>query len=204
MDKKWSFKTSGIPDGYFIRGKVPMTKEEIRAIVISKLRLEENSVVVDVGAGTGSISIEAALVANKGMVYAIDHKEEATQLQEANKRAFQVDNLHILRGRGREIIKTLQNFDRVIIGGSGGEMEEIITEVAYRLPTDGRLVITTVTLESLSKGLEALKKNELLKEIEVVTVAVSKGRNAGRYTLMEAQNPINIISATKGGMEDEG
>ncbi len=197
MNKKWVYSTSGIPDEYFIRGKVPMTKEEIRAIVMGKLRLKEDSILVDVGAGTGSVSIEGALIAQKGKVYGIEHNEEALLLLEKNKEAFGVENFQILKGRGKDVIKTLSHYDRVFIGGSGGEMKAIVEEVGRKLPIGGRITITTVTIESLATALEELKKNSFI-DIEVIAVSVSRGRNTGNYTLMEAQNTINIISANKG------
>ncbi|MBM7614725.1 precorrin-6Y C5,15-methyltransferase (decarboxylating) subunit CbiT [Alkaliphilus hydrothermalis] len=200
---KWQYLTPGIPDSYFIRGKVPMTKEEVRAIVMGKLRLKEDSVLVDVGAGTGSVSIEAALMTTGGMVYGIEHNEEALKLQAENKKAFGVENFEILQGRAKEVIKTIPLYDRVFIGGSGGELKEILHEVNNRLPAGGRVVITAVTIETSARALEELKNNTF-EDIEVIAVSISRGRNTGKYTLMEAQNTINIISASKGGIVNEG
>ncbi|SCX80164.1 precorrin-6Y C5,15-methyltransferase (decarboxylating) subunit CbiT [Alkaliphilus peptidifermentans] len=202
MNKKWGYSTSGIPDKEFIRGNVPMTKEEIRAIVMGKLRLEEDSLLVDVGAGTGSVSIEAALRSQGGKVLAIECKEEAINLINKNKEAFGVENLIIHKGRAGEIIKTLSSFNRIFIGGSGGEMEDIIKDASIRLSAGGRIVITSVTIESTSCALNLLKEYSF-EEIDLVTITVARGKNTGNYTLMEGQNPITILSATRGNLNEE-
>lgn len=196
MNKKWNYSGFGIPDTYFIRGKAPMTKEEVRAVAMGKLRLQEDNVLVDVGAGTGSVSIEAALKLPKGKVYAIEFKEEALGLLEANKGAFEAHNIEIVEGRAADKLKNIKNFDRIFIGGSCGELPSILDYTMEEITSGGRVVITAVTIETLNKGLEGLK-NRNFQEIEVVSVGVSKGRFTGNYTLMEAENTIYILSATK-------
>ncbi|SDJ81024.1 precorrin-6Y C5,15-methyltransferase (decarboxylating) subunit CbiT [Natronincola ferrireducens] len=196
MNRQWNYAGFGIPDSYFIRGKAPMTKEEVRAVVMGKLRLGQEDIFVDVGAGTGSVSIEAALKLSTGKVYAIEFKEEACNLLEANKAAFDVKNLEILKGRAAEEIRKIKGFHRIFIGGSTGEMMEILDETGDRLLTGGRIVITAVTIETLHEALQGLKARGF-QEIEVVSIGVSKGRSTGNYTLMEAQNTIYILSATK-------
>jgi len=197
MNKRWPYTSFGIPDELFIRGRVPMTKEEVRSVVMSKLRLCKDSVVVDVGAGTGSVSIEAALHCTEGRVYSIEYKEEALALIAENKRAFEANNIDIIQGRGVGALKEISGYNRLFIGGSEGELPELLDIAAAELPIGGRVVITTVTVETLYQALEELKL-KAFKEIEVTTVGISKGRSTGRYTLMEAQNSINIISAEKG------
>jgi len=196
MSNVWEYITGGIPDQYFIRGKVPMTKEEIRSIVLAKLRLKSNSVLVDVGAGTGSVSIEGALICSRGMVYSLEQKEEAIALLEENIASFGVENIVIYEGTAGDHLDKLPPFDRMFIGGSGGEMEKIVAFGAERLPQGGRLVITSVTVESTALGLKLLKDYGF-GQVEAISVSVVKGRSAGRYTLMEAQNPITILSATQ-------
>ncbi|AKL93578.1 precorrin-6Y C(5,15)-methyltransferase [Clostridium aceticum] len=196
MDKKWEYNGFGIPDDYFVRGKAPMTKEEVRAVVLGKLRLKEDHIFVDVGAGTGSVSIEAALKLSKGKVYAIEYKEEALNLLAVNGKAFGVENLEILKGRAEEELKKITYFDRVFVGGSGGEIHWIIDYALEHLSEEGRIVVTAVTLETLTEAFKALKTKEF-KDVEVVSVSVSKGRSTGNYTLMEAQNNIYVLSATK-------
>ncbi|MCC5911095.1 MAG: precorrin-6Y C5,15-methyltransferase (decarboxylating) subunit CbiT [Clostridiaceae bacterium] len=196
MKSKWSYLGFGIPDNYFIRGKVPMTKEEVRAVVLGKLRLKEQQTFIDVGAGTGSVSIEAALKLKEGKVYAIEFKEEALDLIEKNKEVFEIDNLEIVKGRAKEELEKIKEFDRIFIGGSGGELEDILKHAYQYLPQEGRVVITSITVETLYKGLQLLKDIGF-QEVEVINVAVSKGRFTGNYTLMEAQNSIYVLSATK-------
>jgi len=196
MNKKWNYNSFGIPDTYFIRGKAPMTKEEVRAVVMGKLRLTDDNTLVDVGAGTGSVSIEAALKLLKGKVYAIEFKEAALELLKANKEAFEADNIEILEGRAKNELEKIQDFDRIFIGGSCGEMPWILDYTIDQMPVGGRVVITAVTIETLNKGLEGLKSREF-KDIEVVSIGVSKGRFTGNYTLMEAENTIYILSASK-------
>ena len=173
-----------------------MTKEEIRSIVLAKLRLKSDSVLVDVGAGTGSVSIESALICSRGMVYSLEEKAEAVALLEVNKEAFGVENMVIYHGRAGDYLEQLPPFNRMFIGGSGGEMEKILAIAAARLSQGGRVVITSVTVESTALGLSLLREHHF-HQVEAISVSVSKGRRAGNYTLMEALNPITILSATK-------
>lgn len=196
MSKKWNYSSFGIPDSYFIRGKAPMTKEEVRAVVMGKLRLQEDNVLIDVGAGTGSVSIEAGLKLPKGKVWAIEYKEEALSLLEANINAFEIDNIEILKGRGKIELEKIQAFDRIFIGGSGGELSWIMDYALQHLSREGRIVITAVTLETLTAALHGLK-DKGFQEVEMVSIGISKGRSTGNYTLMEAQNTIYVLSATK-------
>ncbi|MFZ5969789.1 MAG: precorrin-6Y C5,15-methyltransferase (decarboxylating) subunit CbiT [Bacillota bacterium] len=195
MTEKWKFKTPGIPDAYFLRGKVPMTKEEIRAVTISKLRLKEDSVVVDIGAGTGSISIEAALICDKGKVIAIERNQEGVELIRKNSVYFGAA-MDIQHGNGSACLRQIESMDRCIIGGSGGELEELIGLCYQKLTKEGILVINSITIETLYESIQYLR-NSGFSDIDVVSLSVSKGRNVGRYTMMEALNPIYIISGVK-------
>ncbi|QEK11814.1 precorrin-6Y C5,15-methyltransferase (decarboxylating) subunit CbiT [Crassaminicella thermophila] len=192
---KWKFKTPGIPDKFFIRGNVPMTKEEVRAVTLSKLRLRKDSIMVDVGAGTGSIAIEAAHVCTNGEVIAIEKNSEGIELIKQNSEKFGV-YLKILHGNAAECLKEINKFDRVIIGGSGGELEEIIKICYEKLTTEGICVINCITIETLYESMKYLKEIGF-SMIDVVSVNVSRGKLVGRYTLMEALNPIYIISGIK-------
>ncbi|KXG78911.1 precorrin-6Y C5,15-methyltransferase (decarboxylating) subunit CbiT [Thermotalea metallivorans] len=191
----WNYRTPGIPDELFVRGNVPMTKEEVRAITLSKLRLREDSIVVDVGAGTGSIAIEAAQLCPKGKVIAIERKEEGVALIRENCTRFQVE-VEILHGNAAHKLKAIEVFDRVIIGGSGGELEEIIQLCYDKLTKDGRIVVNSITLETLYTSIQCLEKIGF-SYVEAVSVNVARGRKVGRYTLMEAINPIYVISGVK-------
>ncbi|WZL71775.1 precorrin-6Y C5,15-methyltransferase (decarboxylating) subunit CbiT [Clostridiaceae bacterium 35-E11] len=199
---QWTYKTPGIPDAQFIRGKVPMTKEEVRAITISKLRLNENSIMVDVGAGTGSIAIEAAHICRKGKIIAIERNFEGIELIQKNSEKFGV-NIKILHGNAGERLQEIEQFDRVMIGGSSGELKDIIELSYHKLTPAGICVVNCITIETLYESIQLLKGAGFI-EIDVVSVSVAKGRKAGRYTLMEALNPIYIISGTKGKEEVKG
>jgi cobalt-precorrin-6B (C15)-methyltransferase len=195
MINKWTYKTPGIPDEAFVRGKVPMTKEEVRAVTISKLRLRDDHIVVDIGAGTGSIAIEAAHICTKGKVFAIERNEEGIGLIRENCNQFQVE-MEILHGSAAEKLKGIPVFDRVIIGGSGGELEKVVGLCYERITPGGRVVVNSITIETLYESIQFLGDAGFI-DIDVVSVSVARGRKAGRYTLMEALNPIYIVSAEK-------
>lgn len=196
MEKiQWKYKTPGIPDQYFIRGKVPMTKEEVRVVTISKLRLQEDSIVVDIGAGTGSIAIEAAHICRLGKVVAIEKNEEGIRLIQQNQQRFQVE-LDILHGNGAALLRTIDFFDRAIVGGSGGELKEILTLCYQKLPDRGIVVVNAVTIETLYEATQYMKECGY-QHIEVISLQTARGRQLGKYTLMEALNPIYVISGTK-------
>ncbi|MDP4158835.1 MAG: precorrin-6y C5,15-methyltransferase (decarboxylating) subunit CbiE, partial [Bacillota bacterium] len=145
----------GISDAEFLRGKVPMTKAEIRIQVLAKAQIASSDHVVDIGAGTGSISIEAAGLASEGVVYAIEHKLEAQELIRANQQKFGVPNLRLIAGAAPDVFGELPPVNVCIIGGSSGRLSEILNNVP--LVEGGRIVITAVTLETMSRGLQLLK-----------------------------------------------
>ena len=181
---------SGLPDGAFLRGDVPMTKEEVRALALSKLRLEEHHVVWDVGAGTGSVSVECALSCPAGRVYAVEKKAEALALLAENRARFGADNLEIVAGTAPEALADLPAPDRVFLGGTSGSLEEILQVVFHKNPA-ARVVCTAVTLETVG---EAARLFAPLAEADMVQLSVTRTRKAGRYHLMDAQNPVWIFS----------
>ena len=185
----------GIEDEEFIRGDVPMTKKEIRMVVMNEARIEEDSVVLDVGAGTGSISIEAALGAPKGHVYAIERFEKATDLIRQNQEKFGVKNLTIIEAKAPEGMEDLPELDAVIIGGSAGGMGTIMDEVTRLLKVGGRLVVTAVTMETGYTILEELKGRPYT--YEGFQMQVSRFRKAGPYHLLNPLSPIFIVTAVK-------
>ncbi len=196
MKNKWEYRTPGILDEMFIRGKVPMTKEEVRSITIGKLRINNNDIIVDIGAGTGSISIEAALQAFNGHVYAVERNEEAVQLIIKNKAKFEVENIQVIEGVAPSALDVVPTVDKAIIGGSGGNLNGIFDWLDMNLKQNGRAIINAITIETVYKSLDNLK-NRNYGNIEVVHVSIAKSRNIANFTMMEAQNPIYIISATK-------
>lgn len=184
-----------IYDDEFVQGCLPMTKQEIRAITIAKLRLEDNSTLIDVGAGTGTIGIEACRYMRNGKVIAIEKEERGLETIRANVEKFGLTNYQLICGRAPEVIPQIE-YDRMFIGGSTGSMKGIIDSFVENSKANSRLVINIITLESLNEVMEILKAYKL--KTEVVNVMVSRGRNIGRYTMMYGENPIYIITAIKG------
>lgn len=190
-------RASSIPDAAFARGDAPMTKEEVRALAIAKLRLREDSTVWDVGAGTGSVSVEAALAANKGSVFAIEKKPDALALLEENKKRFGVTNLRVLLGSAPEACVDLPSPDRVFIGGSSGKLASII-ELAVEKSPSVRLCITAITLETLAEALSSIERFSL-GDVDITQVFVAKAKNVASYHMMNALNPVYIVSAEAQG-----
>jgi precorrin-6Y C5,15-methyltransferase (decarboxylating) len=180
----------GIPDEDFIRRDTPMTKSEVRSLSVSKLKLSDDSVVYDIGAGTGSVAIEMARVSVRGKVYAIEKDTDALALIRENRNKFATDNLEIVDGTAPSALKTLPDPTHAFIGGSGGNLKEILKTLLKKNP-NVRIVINSVTLETVSETIACVKELEL-NEIETVCVSVSKARIAGGFHLMTAQNPIYI------------
>ncbi|MFR8714373.1 precorrin-6A reductase [Dorea sp.] len=183
-----------IPDDTFVRGDVPMTKEEVRSISIAKLKIKKDAVVYDVGAGTGSISVEAAMVATQGNVYAIEQKVEAQELIRENARRMHVDNLHVIEGMAPEALEELPAPDCVFIGGSKGKLYEILDAIRKKNPFV-RVVLNAISLETMMQVLKYTEENEI-EEAEVIQVAVSRAKKVGSYHMMNGQNPIYVISFT--------
>jgi cobalt-precorrin-6B (C15)-methyltransferase len=199
----WAFKTPGIPDELFLQSdKVPgPTKEEVRVLTISKARLREGSVVIDVGCGTGGLTVEAALqVGYKGRVYAIDEDEEAVKLTKSNVKKFDAEGtVQVILGKAPEVILdsslNVPKADAVIIGGSKS-LREVIRASFEKLKVNGRIVVNAILLETSSTALDEIKKLNF-KEVDVTLIFVAKGKDIDSGTMMLARNPITIISATK-------
>lgn len=185
----------GIPDEEFIRGQVPMTKSEIRVQVLSKAKITAKDRILDVGAGTGGLSIEAALLAQRGCVFAVEEDPEAQDLILKNQEKFQVSNLRLIRGTAPEALIGIPPMDVCLIGGSHGQVEEILRQ-APLLP-GGRVVITAVTLETIAKGIEALKTLDY-QEVDVISLQAVRWKGIRDFHLAQALNPVFILSARKG------
>lgn len=195
----WKYKTPGIPDELFLQSdRVPgPTKEEIRVITISKARLREGFCVVDVGCGTGGLTVEAALqVGYKGKVFAIDEDKGAVELTKANLAKFDAQDIaQVIHGKAPEVMRNLPKVDAVIIGGSSS-LREVIRSSYDKLKENGRIVINAILLETGYTALDEIKKLNF-KDVDVTLVFVAKGREVDSGTMMLARNPITIISATK-------
>lgn len=185
----------GIPDEEFLRGKVPMTKAEIRVQVLAKAQISSYDRVMDIGAGTGSISIEAAGLASEGVVYAIEHNPEAQELILANQRKFGVSNLHLIPGVAPDVFGKLPPVDVCIIGGSNGRLAEILETVP--LVEGGRIVITAVTIETVAQGLKLLTDLNY-QDIDTVSIQAVRWKAVQTLHMAQALNPIFIIAARKG------
>ena len=186
-----------VDDEEFSRGKAPMTKSEIRSLSVAKLQLPKDAVVYDVGAGTGSVTIELALAAVDGCIYAIERNQEACDLIEENKRKFGTPNIQVVHGLAPEAMEDLPAPTHAFIGGSAGNLKEIITCLLGKNPLI-RLVINTVTLETMAEVSECLKALNLIEE-ETICVNVSRAKKLGAYHLMMGQNPIYIVTCRGGG-----
>lgn len=187
----------GLPDAAFLRAEsVPMTKSEVRAVCLSKLALTEKAIVWDVGAGTGSVSIEMALQARKGQIYAIEHKDAALEILQENVRKFRTSNLTAVPGTAPAACTDLPAPTHAFIGGSSGNMREIITLLLQKNPKV-RMVATAIALESIAE-LTSCMKHFAFEETEVVSMVIARNRKAGSYNLMTGQNPIFIFTMQGG------
>ena len=194
----WNFKTPGIPDEEFERSdKVPITKEEARVIQISKGRLRLGYTVYDIGCGSGSISVEAAIqVADSGRVFAIDHDPHAVELTKKNIAKFSLSNVSVILGDAKEKIPELEPADAIFVGGTGGDTKEIVELCQDRLKTGGRLVLGVILIETLYSVLRTLEESHF-DSVDITQVTISKSRKTSTGTMMLARNPVTIISATK-------
>ncbi|MCR4651270.1 MAG: precorrin-6A reductase [Lachnospiraceae bacterium] len=191
-EQKTRLLTHGTADQEFIRDKVPMTKEEVRDISICKLKLNEGSVLYDIGSGTGSVAIEAAALSDSIKVYAIERKEEALKLIEENRRKFSLDNISIITGVAPNALEGLPVPTHAFIGGSGGRMRAILDHL-YQISPGIRVVINAISMETICELKEILSSYPVRNE-DIVQVQVSRSRTAGDYHIMQAENPVWIAS----------
>ena len=194
----WAYKTPGIPDEEFERiEKVPITKEEVRTVQISKARLKPGQTVYDVGCGSGSISVEAALqVESSGKVIAIDYDQNAVDLTKKNLEKFGLSNVSVILGNAKEKISELEEADAIFVGGTGGDTKEIVELAEKKLKTGGRIVIGIILIETLYSVLQVMDKLQF-EAVDITQVTISKSRKTTTGTMMLARNPVTIISATK-------
>lgn len=202
---RWASEMPGIPDVYFERVEdVPITKEEVRAIVLSKARLYDGAYVLDIGCGSGSITVEAAIhVTGNGLVTAIDKDKAAVELTRKNLERFGIRGyVGVHHGNALTILKKedeiATGYSSIIIGGTGGDTAKIIKECSDMLGFGSRMVITTILIETLHAVLGVMDKLPFT-DVDITQVTISKSRKTSTGTMMLARNPVTIVSATWNG-----
>ncbi len=185
----------GLADDLFIRSKVPMTKQEVRSVSMSKLKPRSTDLIYDIGAGTGSCSIELALLAPQGQVWAFEHNPAAVELIGKNKELFGVQNLEVVPGEALENIQSMPAPDCVFVGGSGGDLCQML-DIIYAKNPRCRVVINAITVETLAEVANYYKEHQDYA-LEIVNVFVARGKKLGSYNLMLAQNPVYVMTALK-------
>lgn len=188
-------------DGAFLRNQTPMTREEVRWIAVGKLELSETSVVWDVGAGTGSISVECARRCSSGKVIAIEKNPRALEVLYQNREKLAPENMEIIEGTAPEALKGLEKPSHVFVGGAGGALEGVLEEIC-RYGTGIRVMIACVTLETMMEAYKLSDSMSGLKRLEMVTIRIETDRPVGSYHMMEGGHPVTlIISETCSGQE---
>jgi precorrin-6Y C5,15-methyltransferase (decarboxylating) len=188
-------RLTGIPDEEFfyqkrISGRI--TKQEIRAISLTKMCLRENSVLWDIGAGSGAVSIEASLLARKGFIYAIEKNKADIAIIKKNVRKFNIHNIEVIQTSAPDNMDHLPNPDTVFIGGSGGRMEQIVEYISHRLKPAGHIVINIALLENLGTTIEILKARGFTPEITMANIA--RSTRILELTRFDALNPVFIVT----------
>jgi precorrin-6Y C5,15-methyltransferase (decarboxylating) len=184
---------AGISDAAFVRAEgIPMTKSAVRAVSLSRLALKSNETVYDIGAGTGSVTVEMALAGWRGRVYAIEKEDAAPALIQENCRRFHIGNVTVVHGAAPDALRDLPPPDAVFIGGSGGNMGDIIGVIRGKNPA-ARIVATAITLETAAELLALLPRADLIQVSAAETRKVGGGSR--KLHLFQAQNPVMIITA---------
>lgn len=185
----------GIPDEAFIRGKVPMTKEIVRAAILAQMQVRDTDLVWDVGAGTGSVSVEVAMKASRGKVYAVEREPEGAELIGRNREKFGVWNLRVLQGEAPEALEELPAPDKVFVGGSDGNLEEIIRIALDRNP-QALICVSAIVLETMQEAVRIMSREGM--DVNIIQVAVSTARTLGEGDgcrhMMMGGNPIFIVT----------
>lgn len=182
-----------LQDDVFIRGKVPMTKLEVRSTSVAELHLTEDAVVYDIGAGTGSVSVEIARAGEQIKVYAIEKNPEGVELIDQNRRKFRTDGIQIVSGLAPQAMGELEAPTHAFIGGSSGNLREIVQSLQAKNPSV-RIVINAISLETVSEVMELVGEG-MLPDAEILQISAARSKILGRYHMMMGQNPVYIISA---------
>ena len=186
--------TPGYPDDMFIRGQVPMTKEEVRSVSICKLHLTEDAVVYDIGSGTGSVSVEIAALSPRVQVYAMEVNGEAVSLLEENCKQFGLHNVRCIRTKAPDGLEDLPVATHAFIGGSKGNLREILWTL-YRKNSHMRIVVNAVSMETICQMQELLKELPVEQD-EILQLSVTKTKQLGGYHMLQAANPVYIYAFT--------
>lgn len=184
--------THGVPNGAFLRDQIPMTKEEVRAISICRLRLRKNAVVYDIGSGTGSVAVEMAGLSDEIQVYALERKKEAANLIRRNRDKFGLENIEVVETEAPEGMDDLSVATHAFIGGSGGRLFEIL-EKLYSINPQMRVVLNAVSMETIC-AVKELFLDDRIENEEIVQVQISRAKKAGAHHLMRAENPVWICA----------
>ena len=187
--------TLGIPDEEFIAVKKLITREEIRVVTLAKLRLRHDMILWDIGAGSGSVSVEADSFLPNGRIFAIERNEQCIEFIKQNFRKFNVRHARLVEGEAPGCLEDLPDPDRVFIGGSGGHLWEILEIIDGRLPSGGRVVINAITLDTLTAATGYFENAGY--QVEVTTINVARTRPFSDYKMFEAYDPVYIIMAEK-------
>lgn len=183
----------GLPDHLFEKGTSPLTRSEIRALTLIKAALKRDSIVYDIGAGTGSISIEAALLAPEGQVYAVEKDPARSALVERNARRLGAENIKVVNDIAPEALRAMPAPDRVIIGGSGGRLPEILDEASSKLRPSGLIVMNAVTIKTLRSGIDWFSEKGFKREVIEISIA----REDPDTGILSGENPVFIIRGWK-------
>jgi len=194
----WKTKTPGIPDELFERDeKVPITKEEVRVVQISKGRLKPGMIVYDIGCGSGSMSVEAALqVEDSGHVHAVDYDPKAVELTKKNLVKFEIQNVSVIGKNANEAISELPDADAIFVGGTGKDTAKIVGMCLDKLKRGGRIVIGMIQIETIFSVLSFVEEQGL-ESVDITQITISKSRKTSTGTMMLARNPVTVLSATK-------
>lgn len=191
----YPYCSQGIEDEAFLRDEVPMTKQEVRAAVIGKLKVQEQGIYWDIGAGTGSVAVELALQARQGQVYAVECNPIAYRLIQANRQKFGAYNLHLVEGKAPDCLANLPIPDGVFIGGTKGQLTPILDVILEKNP-HAHICMTAIVLETLASAMKDLTDRGF--EPQVSQISVSRSKQVGTYHMMIGQNPVFLITVHKG------
>lgn len=192
---KWEYRTPGIPDESFIKKDIPMTKSEIRVITLSKAMIQVDSIIYDIGAGAGSITIEAGILAKKGKVYSIEKDRTRAEVIQENIKKFELTNIEVIIGEAPDVLENLPKADRIIIGGSSGKIKEILSKSQQKLDEKGIIIVNAVTPDTMNKTLDFFDQTDFKTDISQISVTRFEENRKNRKK--KSLNPVFIIKGSK-------